>query len=108
MKTVPNLKKKTEYETIFYIKQMQRTLSVREKALNPKFDYTCIYIFQYCCINMFCRNGTRSMLVCTFHIRCSVICKTSRIIAKILLAFLYLFALHDMKVFLFKTCIDLI
>ena len=50
---------------------------------------------------MFCRNGT--MIVCIFLLRCSVICKTSRNIAKILLfrIFRIFFALNDMKVFLF-------
>ena len=69
MKIVPNIKKtkQTEYETIFYCAKN----ALREKrALNPNFDYTCIY--QYCYINMFCRNGT--MLVCTFLLRSSVVC----------------------------------
>jgi len=43
MKIVPNLKKtiQTEYETIFYY--AKNDLRERKKALNPNFDYTCIY-----------------------------------------------------------------
>jgi len=43
MKIVPNLNffSKTEYETIFYYAKN----ALREKnALNPNFNYTCIYI----------------------------------------------------------------
>ena len=75
MKIVPNLKnpKQTEYQIIFYYAKN----ALREKkALNPNFDYTCIYISVL--LHQFCRNGT--MLVCTFLLKCSMICKTSRII----------------------------
>jgi len=72
---LPNLKKP---ETNW----VRNYILLCKKAFNPNVDYTCIYIFQYCCNNMFCRNGT--MLVCTFFLSCSVICKTSRTIAKIL------------------------
>ena len=71
--------KQTEYKAIFYYAKN----ALREKkTLNPNFHYILAYIFQYCCITMFSRNGT--MLVCTFLLRCSVIDKTSRIIAKTL------------------------
>jgi len=44
MKNVPNLKKKPNKLSKKQYFTMQRRLSVRKKALNPNFDYTCIYI----------------------------------------------------------------
>jgi len=45
MKIVTNLKKKTRNRLSKKLDfTMQKTLSVRKKALNPNFDYTCIYI----------------------------------------------------------------
>ena len=72
MQIVPNLKKTKQTSKKLYL-TMQITLSVRKKPYIPTLTIL-IYIFQYCCINMFCRNGT--MLVCTFLLRCSVVCKT--------------------------------
>ena len=63
------LKKETSWVRNYILLRKER--SPWEKSLkSQRWLYLHNYIFQYCCINMFCRNGT--MLVCTFLLRCSV------------------------------------
>jgi len=109
-------KKRNNWVRNYILYKTDAKNALREKKdLNPKFDYTCMIYFSIVasiCFVEICL--VQAMLPEGFPFHqfngCSVICKTSRIIAKILFfrLFCIFFALHDMKVFLFKTCNDLI